>query len=191
MEKVIFDLNNHTRGKYIELKQYTHILAYHACRPVSIQSYLDNGIIPYTKQTAITDAIHKLGSIRSECSIINELEKEWKDSCLGTQRVWLTVNKEIFFQRDSDYYLIYGSEFLNALSERLGCQRQFKKIGIPTIFHCTIPLNDISQEWIDDIEKSINDNDIEDMSICVPKVLAENIVRWEHIGWECGHIRNI
>lgn len=134
MEKVIFDLNHHTRGKHIELKEYTHILAYHACRPVSIQSYLDNGIIPFTKQTAIADAIHKLGSRRSECSIINELEKEWKDSCYETQRVWLAVNKDMFFQPDSDYYLIYGSELLNTLSVRLGCQRQLKKWAYPLFF---------------------------------------------------------
>lgn len=59
--------------------------------------------------------------------------------------------------------------------------KTIKKMGIPTIFYCTIPLNDISQEWIDSVEKSINDNDIEDISIYVHKVLAENIVSWEHI----------
>lgn len=179
MEKLVFDFSNRIHGKRIQLHQYTHIRAYHACRPTSIQNYLTNGIIPYTKHKAMTDAIRKLKTEKSEKEIIDKFEKQWDKSDVKKSRVWLAVNKEILLT-GSGHYLIYGSEFLNALAMELGCREHLKNIGIPTIFHCDIPLEDIPKFWMDDVERTINDNMIEDISIYVPKVQAGNIICYEH-----------
>lgn len=179
MEKLVFDFSNRIYGKRIQLHQYTHIRAYHACRPVSIQNYLTNGIIPYTKQEAMADAIRKLKSKKSEKEIIDEFEKQWNESDVKNPRVWLELNKEILIN-ESGHYLIYGSEFLNALAMWLGCREQLKNVGIPTIFCCDIPLENISETWLDDIERTINDNMIDDISIYVSKVQPGNIIGYEH-----------
>ena len=104
MRKIVFDLNNHY-GKYINIRAYTHIRAYHACRPLSIQEYLDKGIVPYTKSTAIKDIIDRLGAKRYEEQIKENFNEMWVDSEVSQRKVWLALNKDTLLE-DAGHYLI-------------------------------------------------------------------------------------
>lgn len=177
MRKIVFDLNNHY-GKYINIRAYTHIRAYHACRPLSIQEYLDKGIVPYTKSTAIKDIIDRLGAKRYEEQIKENFNEMWVDSEVSQRKVWLALNKDTLLE-DAGHYLIYGSEFLNTLTNQIGRRELLKDVGIPTIFYCDIPIEDISKDWLDDVERAINEHE-DDISVYVSQVKAENIIGLEH-----------
>lgn len=180
MGKTVFDLNNHIYGKYINIWDYTHIRAYHACRPLSIQEYLDKGIIPYTKSAAIKDAMNRLGIKRYEELVKEKFNKIWGESEASKLRVWLSLDKETLLTC-SGHYLIYGSEFLNTLAMQTGCREHLKDVGMPTIFYCNIPIEDISKDWLVDVERAINEWTYDDdISVYVSQVKAENIIGLEH-----------
>lgn len=77
-------------------------------------------------------------------------------------------------------YSLYGSEFINELAMKLGCRSSLKNAGIPTIFHCDIPLEDISSSTVMEIETLIMSGYIQDISIAVNEVSSQDIVDYEH-----------
>lgn len=164
-------------GKVISLTDYTHIRAYHACRPLNIQLYQDKGLYPFSRKSALADAIQRLeGGRVSEDKIIEQFNILWKKSdARENPKVWLAL-EEAELLGYSCHYLIYGSEFLNALAMHLGCRDRLKSIGQPTIVVCDIPLEDISAVWLQDLEKDILNGATEARAIAVPKVQAKNIV---------------
>ena len=98
---------------------------------------------------------------------------------LVDKAVWLAVNKEILLT-DSSHYLIYGSEFINALAMELGCRSSLKETGIPTIFHCDVPVESISLKIIMDIEKLVQMGYVDDITIDVNGVDSQDIINYEH-----------
>ena len=80
------------------------------------------------------------------------------------------------FLSASTHYLIYGSEFLNALAMRLGCRDKLSRIGKPMIVVCTIPITDISSCWLSDLEQDIKNRNTGNRSIAVRSVAPKNIV---------------
>ena len=105
------------QGKNIRLSDYTHIRAYHACRAEDEQIFRTQGLKPYTKDEALEVAIHKLKSERvSKQAIETKFNDLWKEN--AHTRVWLMLETAEFLDA-STHYLIYGSEFINALAMHL------------------------------------------------------------------------
>lgn len=180
MKKKIFIIEEHLDQENCDLDLYTHIRTYHACRPIQVEDYLKNGIRCIDKESALKDALLRIKSkYVSEEEIQNEFMKEWKDFHDMHKRVWLAVNKNVFFC-GAGHYLIYGSEFINALAMKLGCRSSLQKSGIPTIFQCDIPLEDINIEQIRDLENMIAQGYTDDLSIAVQKVEAIDITDYCH-----------
>lgn len=73
-----------------------------------------------------------------------------------------------------------GKESINALSMQLFCRDRLKKIGIPTIFFCDIPIANIAPMTLLDIQNSINDGYTYDIGFAVDEVEPNNIVDYEH-----------
>lgn len=165
--------------KSVDLSMYTHIRAYHACRPIDIESYMINGIKAIGRKLALEDALKRIkAAYITEDDIKKMFNKEWKNVDVSDKKVWLAVNREILIT-DSGHYLIYGSEFTNMLSMELGCRDMLKNIGIPTIFICDVPLQDIECSWLSAVEQAIN-RCSDDISIYVDAVRPENIIECEH-----------
>lgn len=179
-DKNVFIIEKHVNDAEIDLNQYTHIRAYHACRPLNIQDYLENGIQTINKEQALREALIRIKSdYVDEEKIIEEFNEHWRDFDDIHKRVWLAINKEALLTV-SGHYLIYGSEFINALAMKLGCRSSLKNAGIPTIFHCDIPLEDISSSTVMEIETLIMSGYIQDISIAVNEVSSQDIVDYEH-----------
>ena len=56
MEKKIFILEEHLDDEYeidFRLEGYTHLRAFHACRPMKLSDYLDNGILSISYELAL------------------------------------------------------------------------------------------------------------------------------------------
>lgn len=175
-------------GTKIDLSSYTHIVAYHASREEGENSFRKRGINSYTKEEALAAAIRKLESERiSRDRIEAEFEPLWNDmhSPSGT-RVWLML-EPTELMTDSGHYLIYGSEFLNALAMRLGCRDKLSKIGKPMIIKCEIPIHIISPFWLDGLEQDIQCRSTDDRAIAVETVAPEWIVEFQY---PTGYIRD-
>ena len=173
----IFDMNildiNKVQGKRIKLSNYTHVLAYHACRAEDEQIFRTQGLKPYTKDEALSAAVHKLESTRvSRKDIEAKFEELWGKQAKSVYLMLETTE----LLRASCHYLIYGSEFINALAMQLGCRDRLKEIGKPMFVVCAVPISDIHKDWLDGLEQAIKRKDTANRSIAVSRVAAENVV---------------
>lgn len=178
--------------KSVDLSKYTHIRAYHACRPIEIDNYLINGIKAINRELALEDALKRINAAYiAEDDVKRMFIKEWKNINTSDKKVWLAVNREILL-KDSGHYLIYGSEFTNILAMELGCRDTLKNIGIPTIFICDVPLQDIEGSWLSAVEQAVN-RFSDDVSIYVDAIRPDNIIGYEHpqeiMDPYCGYIK--
>ena len=185
MENIkVLDVNE-AKGKRIQLSNYTHIRAFHACRAEDEQIFRVQGLKPYTKDEALEVAICNLEhKYVSKKAIENEFNVLW-ESNTPTQ-VWLMLETTEFLST-STHYLIYGSEFLNALAMRLGCRDRLKEIGRPVIVECIVPIADISSCWLSDLEQDIKNRNTENRSIAVSTISPENIIK---IHFPNGYVRD-
>ena len=87
----------------------------------------------------------------------------------------------------STHYLIYGSEFINALAMHLGCRDRLKEIGKPMIVACNVPISDISACWLNDLEQDIRNRCTEHRAIAVNVIAPENIL---DISYPTGSVRD-
>ena len=174
MKKVL--MTEKCRGKTISLDDYTHIRAYHACRIENIEAYKKNGIVPFTKQSAIKDAVKKLSDERlSEDEVRKQAEETWKER--NIHKVWLGLEQSELLG-DACHYLIYGSEFLNAVAAQLWCRDKLKAIGKPTIVVCDVPLNTVSDTWMTGLEQAVKKGEASIYSIAVNRVSPEDIIEF-------------
>ena len=162
------------RGKRINLSSYTHILAYHACRSESESNYRTYGLKPYTKDEALSAAIQLLTSDRiSAADVEAELNNLWAIN--QSTNVYLMLETTEFLST-STHYLIYGSEFMNALAMHLGCRDALTKIGRPMFVVCAVPIAEISPGWLNGLTDAIKRKDTAYWSIAVESVAANNII---------------
>jgi len=183
MAKKVFILEEHLDDDYemdFLAEGYTHLRAFHACRPMKLSDYVHNGILPISYESALQDVRNRVVcDYVFEEDVILKFKKEWAGFEDIHKRVWLQMNKDFLLDTTS-HYLIYGSEFINALAMQLGCRDKLKQIGIPTIFFCDIPVEDIVPMTLRDIQNVFNSGDTYDISFAVDKVLPQDIVDYEH-----------
>jgi len=163
-------------GKDISIANYTHLRAYHACRLLDIETYKKEGIVPLVEQSAIEYAIKTLSDERlTEDRVRKKAEEIWIGYGSNIHRVWLALEQSELLE-EAGHYLIYGSEFLNAVAGHLLCRNKLKEIGRPTIIVCDVPLNKISDTWTNGLEQAIKDEETSSCSIAVDCVAPEDIV---------------
>ena len=183
MRKNVFILEEHINDEYetdFWMDGYTHLRAFHACRPLRIEDYFKKGIMPISYNSALQDVKDRIVCDRvSEKEAVSKFQEEWSDFADMHKRVWLQMNKKLLLN-EASHYLIYGSEFINALSMKLFCRDRLKKIGIPTIFFCDIPIDDIDPLTLSNIQDCINEEWTDDIGFSVDEVDVNNIVDYEH-----------
>lgn len=173
------------QGSTIRLSEYTHIRAFHACRAEDEQVFRIKGLKPYTKDEALAFAIRELENNHvSRQAIESEFHSLWKDNT--PSKVWLMLETTELLSISS-HYLIYGSEFINALAMRLGCRDRLKEIGKPMIVVCNVPITDIPQCWLSELEQDVKSRNTANRSIAVNLVAPENVF---DITYPTGYIRD-
>lgn len=141
--------------------EFSYIRVYHACRPIDLGDYYNNGLrlLNLEQLKSIAESIF--------CSrFTNITTKDISDAFeyIGGK----TRQGFLYFALDkrelltySGHYLIYGSEFLHGvavfLRGKYGCDYSFllKESGIPTIFICDIPFEFLSESTIDELNRTI------------------------------------
>lgn len=126
---------------------YSHIRAFHACRPAEMSSYIENGIA-VQNQNQLQNKFREIFSEISADKFNNALQKNSFGSQVDQGKSYYSLFKNTLVE-DAGHYLIYGSEYTLALIGTLAAsdyekrqyQRRLKTIGIPTLFEVEIPIS--------------------------------------------------
>ena len=127
---------------------FSTVRAFHGCKPVSLDSYHQNGIRPLDPEWLVRETFDVFeGTIPVE-----EIQRRVAKSALNGRQglIYFVTDPDVLTER-SGYYLIYGPESLNCLwgndpSRQLEMQHRQRKRGIPTLFECAVPLTQIGSK---------------------------------------------
>jgi hypothetical protein len=132
------------------MTHFTHIRAYHGCRPREIKSYLEEGLLPLDTSLAFDTisshfADHRFPEVTPEVlrrALANV------DTDLRQGRVFFEANKRLLLDF-CGHYLLYGSEYfvgvLRSISKTRDYAQVLKDSGIPTLLTCDVPI-----DWLED-----------------------------------------
>jgi hypothetical protein len=136
--------------------RYTHIRAYHGCRPLNEDDYRKKGIYPL-------DKLNEKKYLRKLCGLTHcsfqQMEKYYnqeRDESVTCSVVFVALNRETLLSCSS-HYLIYGSELMNAVFSHVGKRDLLKRVGKPTLFVCDIPIDSIpnAEDQLEDIANNL------------------------------------
>lgn len=136
------------------------IVGFHGCRPVSVDSYYNNGLLSHN----IDLLLNSFRSIFSDIDDIQLNEAIEKDSnSINEHRKLFFFSKPEDFDTTTNHYILYGSERILGLARKLekqfGYSDQFasrlRANGIPTIFKVHIPTKQITEHEIKSIVKEL------------------------------------
>jgi hypothetical protein len=186
MKKRVFNFeetfkNNINLFHGIDLKEeYSHIRGYHGCRALDLDEYYEHGIVPINKNETLKRALYLLHNDEiSEDKIIKVFNSHWEELGDTHKYVWLTLTKKELIDF-CGHYLIYGSEFICGMAAELRCQESLRK-GIPTIFHCDIPIEKIPYYYLDDLSEMIQAGDGYNFGFkVIGSINKDEIVKCEH-----------
>ena len=140
---------------------YTHIQAYHACRPTNVSSYYRHGLVGQNPELVVADFR----------TIFADVDDDLLDRAIDAMSHRGDAEKgEIYFACSRDHlvddcghYLIQGSEYMMSLAARL-CEYcpldedyrlRLRQIGIPTVFEANLPVNYIPELQLQALMKVI------------------------------------
>ena len=127
------------------LKHYTHIRAFHACRPfLGPDSYLKEGIRKASKNL-IRELAHSAFGNRCEKAEIDQAVDDFEISD-SDKAVWLFTDRWNATRDIQNHYLQSGSEILQALTQKLGLYNRghLASQSFPCLIECRIPIEDVS-----------------------------------------------
>jgi hypothetical protein len=144
---------------------YTSVKAYHACSPMNVSSYYENGLIGQRETSIISEFKKIFSDIDDEYlgKAIQSLHKSRGSNEAG--KIYFGTNIDDFINIDSGsgHYLIYGSEYILALAAKLmhmGCgyedyRMRLRGVGTPTVFEVNIPLEQVEPVQIKGLAKTM------------------------------------
>lgn len=130
------------KGKEILFRRHASVTAYHGCRPSSITSYRENGILPSDTQKLIGEARALFTGIDGFDAALVDIGHSYMN--YNESKVGLLVSARRAKEDRSSY--INGSELIRGIASRLGLEAKARVIrtGTPTLIKCLIPVT-----WLD------------------------------------------
>jgi hypothetical protein len=133
------------------VRYYSAVRAFHACRPLDVSAYYEQGLLPLDPRRAASDfKRHFL------CEDFPELDESDINSVIE-ETTLETIEGHVYFNLDErllieqcGHYLLYGSEYVVGLANGLrrtgssNYRQSLKNIGTPTMFICDVPWGLIS-----------------------------------------------
>lgn len=174
----VFDNENSKKKTNVNFEHYSHIRAYHGCRPIDVGHYYAEGIKPFNKKEMRHVASTVFG-ITKEAVITSEPDLQ---PALSDNIYFVLFKKELL--NECGHYLCWGSEYLAAIAAQLDKSEYGKyhdilsNTGIPTIFICDIPI-DLLPQW--QLEGLLESPFETNLACWIPEILSpEHIVAHEH-----------
>lgn len=136
-------------------RNFAALRAYHACKPVSLASYYEQGIVPLTRNWLVEEAFSLFGGTIPLPEIEGLVAKA--DLSIRMGLVWFATNPDELTDI-AGHYLIMGPECMNCLWDGTDhrfheSQRRQRQRGIPTLFECAVPLADIGSDYKRELTK--------------------------------------
>lgn len=126
---------------------YTHVAAYHACRPTNIESYLSEGIIPANMEELIEKAKILFNDADAVTEAVKDMESQHFDYFdHGREKIGFMMSRTESLKSGHSHYLEYGSELFQYIANRIGewAVQKLSEQGTPTLFKCKLPIS-----WLD------------------------------------------
>ena len=153
------DIDKEVEARFVDY--YSHVKAFHGCRPLTVRSYYESGILGQNRGK-ITEQFKSVFSDVDD-ALLEEAIRDLED------RGHREDGKVYFVCDDQDliescgHYLIQGSEYIMAMATSLyrlsGRQEDYRlrlrEIGIPTVFEVDIPLEVIPNYQISEVVGAI------------------------------------
>jgi hypothetical protein len=139
---------------------YTHHKGYHACCPVSVKSYFEKGFLVQEPNQLVED-FKKIFSDLDSLLIQRVVEDCELHGYNERGKVFFSTNSEYLLNHGGGSFLIYGSEYLQAMA-RILCEKELhnenfmlrlKNRGYPTVFEVNVPRESIPSERLEWISK--------------------------------------
>lgn len=124
---------------------YTHVVAYHACRPTNIESYLKEGIIPTNTEKLIEKAKSFFNDEYAVSKAVEDIGTEYLNH--GSDTIGFFISQTGSLESSCSHYLKYGSELFQCIANRLGewAVQRLSNQGTPTLLQCSLPIS-----WLND-----------------------------------------
>ncbi len=127
-------------------RHFDEIFVYHACRTNEPTRYYEKGIIPLSLIEAQTLFRERFKSFASPTDIDNAITAVSTETIDGVTHA--IIDDRCFLESGGGHYLIYGSEYQQALVVCLPGANEYtrdilKKFGRATIFICRLPFSEI------------------------------------------------
>ncbi len=126
-------------------RRYQFIRAFHGCRTDSQQSYLEQGLLPSDPCDLNRIAFEVFSNKqRVEAAIQDLVEKSLGSSYPDHNKgkVFFCLQMEHLVE-DCGHYLLYGSEYLLCIANRVGEPGALRRRGRATAIECNVPIKDI------------------------------------------------
>jgi hypothetical protein len=135
---------------------FTHIRAYHGCRPRQIASYLTNGLLPLDPSFAFDSISEHFSDCRFPEITPDVLRQALAkmDTDLRQGRVFFEASKRLLLDF-CGHYLLYGSEYFVGVLRSISTTRDYAQVlknsGIPTLLTCDVPVNWLEESTLHEI----------------------------------------
>ena len=130
-------------------RSFLALRAYHACKPISLASYYQQGLVPLTRSWLANEAFELFAGTISRAEINRRVAKA--DLSIRKGFVWFATNPDELTDISAGHYLIYGPECMNCLwhdddGRFHESQSRQRRRGISTLFECAVPLSQLDRE---------------------------------------------
>lgn len=136
---------------------FSAMRAFHACKPVSLDSYYQNGITPLSREWLVREAFDLFEGTIPLIEIQQSAAKA--DLSIRQGLIWFATDPGELTGL-AGHYLVYGPESMNCLWQTddrrfHDSQERQRRRGIPTLFECAVPLTQIGSEWKHELTKTL------------------------------------
>ena len=124
---------------------YEYIVAFHATKSDSAADFLTRGI--RLSDTSFLE--RRARELFGESDVVNQAIAVLRQSGYARHnngRVYLALTKSVCI-REHSHYMLYGSEYLARIADRIGRSAELRSVGSPLIVECLIPRAALSSEF--------------------------------------------
>ncbi|MBR8279086.1 hypothetical protein [Burkholderia vietnamiensis] len=141
-------------------KQYTHLKAFHGCRPVTLSSYYKHGLRGQDGDQLISffrEIFADVPASDLDAAIASLDDRSTRER----GAIWLVSDDREMIE-EYGHYVIQGSEFLMALAATLGVSRsgedyrfRLRERGVPTVLEIDLPVGFVNGDDIEEVAKLV------------------------------------
>lgn len=176
---------------------YQAVVAFHGCRPVSVESYQIHGLLPASSEQLRKTATESFGTAASVLKAIDNLATT-DGGCIqsyeehNSGRCYLALSYD-FLVNSCGHYMLYGSEYLLCVAKAIGKANLLRHRGKAVIIECLVPTNELPSYFFKELggnmvermfKRLLDDSsESEELNFGFPiknKIPPENIIKFHY-----------